>query len=162
GRRGDGEQVPGLKAVHLLLELGGHGPASALGAGLRVATGALGPHRDTRRGPPGQDTARERSGPVAPASSPTEGWKIARAPLTPYLPIGRIPVAHTPRRRRPLPKRTSLADALRRAIKESGQTVLAIANGAGIPNPVLYRFVNGQRDLTLRTASKLMDHLGLT
>ena len=55
----------------------------------------------------------------------------------------------------------TMADQLRKAIKSSGMTVNAIAVEAGIPQPVLYRFVSGERDLTMRTAQKLADYFGL-
>jgi len=58
-------------------------------------------------------------------------------------------------------KRHDFADALRRAIKDSGQNTLAVANGAGVPNPVLYRFMSGRRGLGLGTIEKLMRYLKL-
>jgi plasmid maintenance system antidote protein VapI len=54
-----------------------------------------------------------------------------------------------------------MADRLRKAIKESKKTVNAIAVESEIPQPVLYRFVTGERDLTLRTAQRLADYFGL-
>ncbi len=59
------------------------------------------------------------------------------------------------------PKRPTIADTLRTAIAESGETVYAIAKGTGIAQPVLWRFMAGERDLTLRTADKLLDYFGL-
>ena len=56
---------------------------------------------------------------------------------------------------------TSLADQLRDAIAQSGQTIYAVAKGSGIADQVLRRFVNGERDLTLTTADKLMRFFGL-
>jgi plasmid maintenance system antidote protein VapI len=55
----------------------------------------------------------------------------------------------------------TLADVLRRAMSETGLSVNALAKAAGIAQPVLYRFVTGERDLTLRTAQKLADYFGL-
>jgi plasmid maintenance system antidote protein VapI len=55
-----------------------------------------------------------------------------------------------------------LADALRAAVRATGLPVNAVARAAGVPQPVLYRFMTGERDLTLRTAEKLAAHLGLT
>ena len=52
-------------------------------------------------------------------------------------------------------------DPLFKKIHGSGKTVNAIAVKAGIPQPVLYRFVNGERDLTLSTEQKLVNHFGL-
>ncbi len=50
-----------------------------------------------------------------------------------------------------------MADQLRKAIRKSGN---AIAVEAGVPQPVLHRFVSGERDLTLATAQKLADYFG--
>jgi plasmid maintenance system antidote protein VapI len=52
-------------------------------------------------------------------------------------------------------KRQTMAETLRKVIAASGKTVAVIARGAGIAQPVLHRFVKGERDLTLRTADKL-------
>jgi plasmid maintenance system antidote protein VapI len=58
-------------------------------------------------------------------------------------------------------RRTTMAETLRKAIEASGETVADIARGAGIAQPVLHRFVKGERDLTLRTAEKLVRYFGL-
>ena len=52
----------------------------------------------------------------------------------------------------------SLQDQLRRAVHDSGLSVYAVAKGSGIAQPVLHRFVAGERDLTLATASRLADY----
>jgi plasmid maintenance system antidote protein VapI len=39
--------------------------------------------------------------------------------------------------------------------------VAAVSRGAGIAQPVLHRFIHGERDLTLRTADRLMEYFGL-
>jgi plasmid maintenance system antidote protein VapI len=57
--------------------------------------------------------------------------------------------------------RLTMANILKAAIQESGETVAAIARGAGIAQPVLHRFVAGERDLTLRTADKLAAYFKL-
>jgi plasmid maintenance system antidote protein VapI len=54
-----------------------------------------------------------------------------------------------------------MADQLKKAIRSTGKTVNAVAVEAGVPQPVLHRFMTGERDLTLRTAQKLADHFGL-
>jgi plasmid maintenance system antidote protein VapI len=54
-----------------------------------------------------------------------------------------------------------MAETLRRKIQATGETVATISRGAGIAQPVLHRFVTGERDLTLRTADKLVRYLGL-
>jgi plasmid maintenance system antidote protein VapI len=52
-------------------------------------------------------------------------------------------------------------EQLRQAILDKGEPVYLLANAAGVAHPVLYRFMNGERDLTMRTAAKLCRHLGL-
>jgi plasmid maintenance system antidote protein VapI len=54
-----------------------------------------------------------------------------------------------------------MAEILKQAIEASGETVAAISRGCGVAQPVLHRFVTGERDLTLRTATKLAAYLGL-
>jgi plasmid maintenance system antidote protein VapI len=54
-----------------------------------------------------------------------------------------------------------MADQLRKAMRTSGKTVNAIAVESGIPQPMLHRFLKGERDLTLRTAQKLADYFGV-
>jgi plasmid maintenance system antidote protein VapI len=48
-----------------------------------------------------------------------------------------------------------MADQHKMAIRNSGKTVNAIAVEAGVPQPVLHRFVKGERGLTLTTVQKL-------
>src|SRR4051794_21605146 len=52
---------------------------------------------------------------------------------------------------KPAPRPT-MADVLRRAVRDAGESVNAVAKAAGVPQPVLYRFMTGERDLTLDTA----------
>jgi plasmid maintenance system antidote protein VapI len=59
-------------------------------------------------------------------------------------------------------KTPTLAEVLRTRIAASGQTTAALCRTAGIPQPVLSRFLRGKRDLTLRTAQKLIDLFGMT
>jgi plasmid maintenance system antidote protein VapI len=58
-------------------------------------------------------------------------------------------------------KRPTIAETLKRAVEGSGQNLAEIGRAAGIPQPVLWRFMAGERDLTLRTADKLLDYFGL-
>ena len=58
-------------------------------------------------------------------------------------------------------QRNKLAEQLKAAIGKSGLSVYRLAKQAGVPQPVLWRFVKGQRDLTLSTASKVARVLGL-
>ncbi len=48
-----------------------------------------------------------------------------------------------------------ISEAVRRAVKESGLSVFALARASGVPQPVLSRFVRGERDITLGTLDKL-------
>ena len=61
---------------------------------------------------------------------------------------------------KPTPRPT-MAEVLRKAVREPGLSVNAVAKAAGIAQPVLHRFVTGERDLTLDTAQKLADYFGL-
>lgn len=54
-----------------------------------------------------------------------------------------------------------MADRLRKAVRDSKKTVNAIAVESKISQPILYRFMAGERDLKLRTAQKLADYFGL-
>ncbi len=56
--------------------------------------------------------------------------------------------------------RETIADLLRRKIRER-DSVAEVARGTGIAQPVLHRFVHGERDLTLRTADKLLQFFDL-
>jgi plasmid maintenance system antidote protein VapI len=62
--------------------------------------------------------------------------------------------------REPMMK-TTMTEDLKNAIAASGKSVASIARGAGIAQPVLNRFVQGKRGLTLSTAEKLAAYLGL-
>ena len=55
----------------------------------------------------------------------------------------------------------TLSDTLRDAIKSSGMTCYVLANKAGLSQSVLSRFLSGERDISLGTAGKLADVLGL-
>ena len=55
-----------------------------------------------------------------------------------------------------------ISEVLREAIKDSGQTLYEIAKGAGVPNPTVYRWVEGSRpNISIDTADKLAVYLGL-
>ena len=55
----------------------------------------------------------------------------------------------------------TLQDQLRQAIEDSELTLYRIAKGSGVAYQVLHRFANGERDLTLATASRLADYFGM-
>jgi hypothetical protein len=54
-----------------------------------------------------------------------------------------------------------LARQLQAAIAATGQSLYAIAQASGVAAPVLQRFVNGERGITLETAGKLAAYLRL-
>jgi hypothetical protein len=53
-----------------------------------------------------------------------------------------------------------LRKMIERAVKD-GKSVRAVAIEAGVPQPVLHRFMAEERDLTLTTVQKLADYFGL-
>jgi hypothetical protein len=54
-----------------------------------------------------------------------------------------------------------IIDELKRAIRDSGDTIYAVAKGSGVAFPVVSRFMHGERDIRLETADRLCAHLGL-
>jgi plasmid maintenance system antidote protein VapI len=54
-----------------------------------------------------------------------------------------------------------ISETLRASIQSDVRSVTRIAEDAGVPQPVLSRFVRGERDVTLGTADKLAAALGL-
>jgi hypothetical protein len=51
--------------------------------------------------------------------------------------------------------RETLAETLRQAVRDSGRTLSAVAEGAEMPLPVLSRFMRGDRDIRLASADRL-------
>jgi plasmid maintenance system antidote protein VapI len=58
-------------------------------------------------------------------------------------------------------KRQSLQDALKAGIRQSNKTPYQLAKESGVSQPIISRFVNGERDIRLETADKLAAALGL-
>jgi plasmid maintenance system antidote protein VapI len=58
-------------------------------------------------------------------------------------------------------KTRDIVETLRTAIRDSERTEYAIAKAAGIAPIQIGRFLRGERDLTLTTAAKIADALGL-
>jgi len=63
-------------------------------------------------------------------------------------------------------QRKTITDVLREAAVADGRSIFALARDAGVPYPVLYRFLKGDKTghkwgLTLTTADKLVSELGL-
>jgi plasmid maintenance system antidote protein VapI len=56
---------------------------------------------------------------------------------------------------------TYLENQIRIAIENSGLSINRLAKDSGVSQPVLSRFVNRQRGITLTTASRLVEMLGL-
>jgi len=58
-------------------------------------------------------------------------------------------------------KRMDIEQQLRQAIAESGMSRYALSKKTGVAQSVLSHFVNGQRSLTLPTAARLAEALGM-
>lgn len=54
-----------------------------------------------------------------------------------------------------------LIEQLRKAIAKGDQSQYAISKATGISQPMLNRFVNGERSISLETAARLCDYLKL-
>ena len=57
--------------------------------------------------------------------------------------------------------RQDLAQQMRQAILESGQTFTEIGRGSGVSPTVVSRFARKQRDITMDTASRIAAYLAL-
>ena len=55
----------------------------------------------------------------------------------------------------------TMREVIIQAIEDSGKSVRSVALNAGISQPQLSRFVNGERDLLLDAADKVAKSLGL-
>ena len=55
----------------------------------------------------------------------------------------------------------SLVDELREAIRNSGETEYRVAKESGVAQPILNRFLHGERGVSLETAAKVCKYLGL-
>jgi plasmid maintenance system antidote protein VapI len=58
-------------------------------------------------------------------------------------------------------KRKRLQDALKDGIRQTGKPLYRLAKESGVSQPIIYRFVTGERDIRLATAEKLAAALGL-
>lgn len=54
-----------------------------------------------------------------------------------------------------------ISEQLKQAIRESGETMYAVAKNSGIATMQMYRFMDGTRGLTLTTTDRLCAYLGL-
>lgn len=57
-------------------------------------------------------------------------------------------------------KPETIADQLKKAIRESGLTSYALGKAADVGQPVIDRFLSGERDIRMATAAKLAFSLG--
>ena len=55
----------------------------------------------------------------------------------------------------------NIVDELREAILNSGQTEYRVAKESGVAQPIVNRFLRGERGISLKTAAKLCKYLGL-
>ena len=60
-----------------------------------------------------------------------------------------------------MPKSPPISEQLKDAIRRSGESLYAIGKATGVDNGRLYRFMCGQRGLTLETVDRLCSYLGL-
>ena len=56
----------------------------------------------------------------------------------------------------------NVIDQLRKAVKESGESQIAIAEATGINQGNLSKFLRGERSLSLESFAELCQHLKLT
>jgi len=57
--------------------------------------------------------------------------------------------------------RRTLSETIKTAVTQSRLSVNGLAKRAGVPQPVLHRFVTGETSVTLATADRLCAYLGL-
>jgi len=55
----------------------------------------------------------------------------------------------------------TIEETLKRHIEESGDSLYRISEDSGVNYSSLYRFVSGERQLSLDVAQKLVDYFGL-
>jgi plasmid maintenance system antidote protein VapI len=55
----------------------------------------------------------------------------------------------------------NLVGELQQAILNCGETEYRVAKDSDVPQPVVSRFMRGQRGISLETASKICQYLGL-
>jgi transcriptional regulator with XRE-family HTH domain len=55
----------------------------------------------------------------------------------------------------------TVSATLRRAIRDSGQTLYRVAKDSGVPYATLHRFMNGKTEVSMASLDKLCAYLGL-
>jgi hypothetical protein len=58
-------------------------------------------------------------------------------------------------------KNETMAETLKRAMRESDESICSICRNTGITESRLFDFLKGRFDLSLRNANKVMNHLQL-
>ena len=58
-------------------------------------------------------------------------------------------------------KRMTLAETIRKAIKDQPVSAYRLNIETGVSQPLISRFIKGERTITIETADKLMAYLGL-
>jgi predicted transcriptional regulator len=56
---------------------------------------------------------------------------------------------------------TPMTEGIKKAIADSGLSIYMLAKESGVSQPVLHRFMAGERDIKLATADKLAKYLKL-
>ena len=59
-------------------------------------------------------------------------------------------------------KQQTIADTLRRAIRQSGKTVYRVSQESGVSQGVIARFLRAERDIRLETLEKLAPVVGVS
>ncbi|HEV3261873.1 MAG TPA: helix-turn-helix transcriptional regulator [Gemmataceae bacterium] len=54
-----------------------------------------------------------------------------------------------------------MLETLKRAVRDSGQTLYRISKDAGVPYPNLHRLMAGKRAVSMSTLDRLCSYLGL-
>ena len=65
------------------------------------------------------------------------------------------------RKQKPASEESPVIGVLRQAIRDSGLPIPELSEKTGVSNPQIYRFLNGERSLTLPAVEKLAAFLGL-
>lgn len=55
----------------------------------------------------------------------------------------------------------SISEQLKQAINDCGQTVYVVARDSGVSHATIYRFLSGERSLSLDNADRLAEYLEL-
>jgi plasmid maintenance system antidote protein VapI len=55
----------------------------------------------------------------------------------------------------------TVSEVLRKAIKDSGETIYKVAKDSGVPYATVHRFLTGKRTVNIATVDKLCAYLGL-